>query len=1112
MGNNNLRMDIEVKAAVTGQETVAELTHRLDDASVLLGGELKDRARQAAEELRRLAEQDAAIQAFLKLKSEAASAAKALSDIEKEAANYGKQITAVGPPTDREAAALQKLRDAAGAASTKLEQQQKALAGAGADLQRYGIASQNTQAAQARLAQQTQAVRDSVQDLVPAYQSAASGAAASAGKQVQATKQVESGLDSLKSQLSSLQNIAVAALGGSFVGGLAKDVAETADAYNNLQARIKLVTGEGAAFKTAFEGVTDVARRTSSSLESTGNLFTKLADAGKAMGVGQAEALKLTETVNQAVQLSGASAQASDAAIVQLIQSLQSGVLRGDEFNSIMEQAPRLSRALADGLGVTTGALRTMAEAGQLSSETVIKALQGQSSAVASEFAKLPPTVGRAIQNLSTSWTIYVGETDKATGASTAAASAINALSANLKTVANFLLDAGQAAAAFVALRLAQHFAGLAMAATQSAAAVTANAVAITAAGAAGTTAAVNVGRFAAILSTLKTFTLLGIITNFHDIGTAIGEGLAKLAGYKDKTEELARAEQVATQIANDAAAARKRMVDGIQAAIDKQFELSTIAKSAIAEFDKLTKEGTNAAEAVAKIGKDFDLATIPGIRNATAVLDKLAADGKISATEFQNAWGDALKGADLAVFEVQARAAFAGTAREAERLGQILDATLRESIKRTGLDFDVISGGMGKAARSAINDTDAMIAGLDKLKAMGVDTAQTLTASIGKGISTADSQKAVEAVRLQIESLRKQLGDKLTDGLLDQAKAKANELADALDKAKPGINSLREAMAELGLKSRDELQRTADKAAAAYGVITASGQAEGESYVAWQARKSEAGRVMLERLIAANGGVVSEAIKARAAMEGIELAANGAGRGIEDAMRGGTNAVTGFTQHVGVNIDELKRMEAELDAINAKYGQGKAHRDGTFKLDEQTKATPGRIDLSLASKILDATKTGRPVDMTAAELKQAQEQAKAAFDAVQTAMRNSPGLVSFDAMRSAEELYRAAMSSRLVNVTDTAGTSSGKSKQDAEAIQRAEANRAAGTTGLTTQEANQRAVANRTEPALTQNVAKTYKVTIEAGGRSFTGSYDSDADAQALIKLLQSSKLSSGL
>ncbi len=98
----------------------------------------------------------------------------------------------------------------------------------------------------------------------------------------------------------------------SVIGGMPAEVLKTADAYNNLAARVQLVTGEGPAFTAAMQGIADVAQRTGSNLESTGNLFTKLAEAGKSMGIGQAEALKLTETVNQAIQLSGASAQASE--------------------------------------------------------------------------------------------------------------------------------------------------------------------------------------------------------------------------------------------------------------------------------------------------------------------------------------------------------------------------------------------------------------------------------------------------------------------------------------------------------------------------------------------------------------------------------------------------------------------------------------------------------------------------------------------------------------------------------------------------------------------------------------------------------------------------------
>lgn len=725
------------------------------------------------------------------------------------------------------------------------------------------------------------------------------------------------------------------------LGGVPAEVLKTADSYNNLAARVQLVTGTGPAFEAAFTGIAEVALRTNSNLESTGLLFTKLAEAGKTMGIGQAEALKLTETVNQAIQLSGASAGASDAAIIQLVQGLQGGVLRGDEFNSVMEQSPRLAKALADGLGVTTGELRKMAEAGQLSSDTVIKALQGQSDAVATEFAKLPPTVGRALENLSTSWTLYIGQTDKATGVSKAAASVIDGLAANLNTIAGYLLDAGQAAAAFAAIKLAQAFTATTVAATQSTAAVVANTAAINAAGAAGTVASATVGRFASILSGLKTFTLLGLITNFHDIGTAIGQAAAKLAGYKDRTDELAAAEKVAATIAADNAAQRKRMADATQAAIDKQFELSKSAVTTIAEFDKLTKAGDTTAEAIKKIGTDFDLASIPGIKDASAVLDKLAADGKISATDFKNAWQDALKGTDLAVFETNARAAFAGTARESERLAQVLDATLREGIKRAGLDFALISDGMSKASVSAINDTQAMINGLDRLKAMGVDTAKVLSASLGKGIDTADSQRSLEAVRLQIESVRKVLGDKITDGLLDQAKTKATELGDALDKATPGITSLREAMKELGVTSDQTFADTAAKSATAYQAMKDSGTAS--------VRELQDGfKKYAADAIAAAGevgstqrAVTEEALKTEAAVRGLTVSFDENGKMAIDSQNKAANSFDNTRNAIDEATSALQRQNIELEKTIA--AEEKANELSERKKALQDKAN--RVD-----------------------------------------------------------------------------------------------------------------------------------------------------------------------
>jgi tape measure domain-containing protein len=356
-------------------------------------------------------------------------------------------------------------------------------------------------------------VAKSMDAIAPAAQRAGASSDASLDGMYKRGRKAAEGIDSISQQLDFLQKAFVLFQGGGTLTGLIKDTAATADEYANLSARIKLATGEGEAFENAMAAVTEISLRTNSSLQATGNLFARLTEAGKSAGLGaqaaQTQALALTESINQAVAVSGSSAQASDAALTQLIQGLQSGVLRGEEFNSVMEQSPRLARALADGLGVTTGELRKMANEGRLTTEVVIGALKSQADTLKSEFETLPLTVGRAVQNLSTAWTLYVGETDKATGASRTAAQAIGALAENLDTIAGYLIDAGQAAAAFAALRLAQTFTGIGVAAAASATAVASSTAAMTAAGAAGTAAAVGVGRFAAILSTLKTFTLL---------------------------------------------------------------------------------------------------------------------------------------------------------------------------------------------------------------------------------------------------------------------------------------------------------------------------------------------------------------------------------------------------------------------------------------------------------------------------------------------------------------------------------------------------------------------------------------------------------------------------
>lgn len=248
------------------------------------------------------------------------------------------------------------------------------------------------------------------------------------------------GIDKSQFAISKL-GAAMAALG---VGFGAKELADIADEYSNMAGRINIAVGETGNFEGAMQGVKDVALATNSNLSATTQLFTKINDAGKELGMTQEQSLDLTKTITQAIQLGGGAAASNEAAIIQLTQALQSGVLRGDEFNSIMEQAPGISKALAASLGVTTGELRAMAGEGKLSAQTVIQALQEQSAAIESDYEKLPLTIGKALQKIQTQWAILIGEFDQDNGASSKVAEWLSALGDSMGMLDEVLADVGE--------------------------------------------------------------------------------------------------------------------------------------------------------------------------------------------------------------------------------------------------------------------------------------------------------------------------------------------------------------------------------------------------------------------------------------------------------------------------------------------------------------------------------------------------------------------------------------------------------------------------------------------------------------------------------------------
>lgn len=225
--------------------------------------------------------------------------------------------------------------------------------------------------------------------------------------------------DEVNSQLNSMnKQLATAgkALAGYFTvstfAGMVRGIASAADSYNLMNARLKLATESQEEFNTAQTELRRIAAATQTPLESLATLYQRISRPLKEAGRSQKDILAVTEAVSTSFRVSGASAQEAENGVIQFAQALGAGALRGDEFNSVAEQAPRLMQALADSLNVPIGSLKEMAAQGLLTADVVTSALVSQLGVLRNEAKSLPATVGGALTELSDKWNEAIGQAD----------------------------------------------------------------------------------------------------------------------------------------------------------------------------------------------------------------------------------------------------------------------------------------------------------------------------------------------------------------------------------------------------------------------------------------------------------------------------------------------------------------------------------------------------------------------------------------------------------------------------------------------------------------------------------------------------------------------------
>ena len=218
------------------------------------------------------------------------------------------------------------------------------------------------------------------------------------------SSKAEQAVAAVETQLNRMQKLL--AIGG--LASLGKQVLDAADKMQSLHSQLKLVTSGMTDYTHAEKALFEISQRTTASLEATTQTFVSTKRALAEMGVTTNQTLKFTETLNKAMAVGGVNAESQKSALLQLSQALGSGVLQGDEFRSIAENAPIILDVVAEYMGKTRAEVKKLASDGKITSKVLFEAISGASGKISAKFDEMPMTFGQAMQQMENAWLKFV--------------------------------------------------------------------------------------------------------------------------------------------------------------------------------------------------------------------------------------------------------------------------------------------------------------------------------------------------------------------------------------------------------------------------------------------------------------------------------------------------------------------------------------------------------------------------------------------------------------------------------------------------------------------------------------------------------------------------------
>lgn len=256
---------------------------------------------------------------------------------------------------------------------------------------------------------------------------------------------------------------------GLLAGGVAaqqvRQYMRLADAATQMQNSLRVAGLEGAELSRVYDQLFRSAQRNSAPINSLVDLYSKLALTQKELGVTGDDLIRFTDGIAVALKVAGTDAVGASGSLLQLSQALGGGVVRAEEFNSILEGTPTIAQAVARGLKEANGSvaeLRKLVVDGQVSSTAFFRAFEAGSGELRRQAEASQTTVGQAFTRLGNSLVTVVGEFDKATGASAGLAEGISSLGdgldrfdaegfvSRIQSIADAIRDADEAGTAWL--------------------------------------------------------------------------------------------------------------------------------------------------------------------------------------------------------------------------------------------------------------------------------------------------------------------------------------------------------------------------------------------------------------------------------------------------------------------------------------------------------------------------------------------------------------------------------------------------------------------------------------------------------------------------------------